>query len=201
MEQTNEMNDEAVSPVIATILMVAITVVLAGVLYVWASGLADQDADFSLLNYNVADVRDSALSDNVNDALVALTWVNGASPDGGALWRDMKVILIDANQNELECEENADNTNYNADGTAAAEADQKSPDTKCIIEEKTKAGDGIWSPEETIWIRENGVDVGGCTGDNGGQNCAVSVKVVATSADGKVTVVGGSSKSVTISPN
>ena len=30
-------NDEAVSPVIATILMVAITVVLAGVLYVWAS--------------------------------------------------------------------------------------------------------------------------------------------------------------------
>ncbi|MEE3082845.1 MAG: archaellin/type IV pilin N-terminal domain-containing protein, partial [Candidatus Thermoplasmatota archaeon] len=37
----NEMkNDEAVSPVIATILMVAITVVLAGVLYVWANSLA-----------------------------------------------------------------------------------------------------------------------------------------------------------------
>ena len=34
-------NEEAVSPVIATILMVAITVVLAGVLYVWASSLAD----------------------------------------------------------------------------------------------------------------------------------------------------------------
>ena len=33
-------NEEAVSPVIATILMVAITVVLAGVLYVWASSLA-----------------------------------------------------------------------------------------------------------------------------------------------------------------
>ena len=32
-------NEEAVSPVIATILMVAITVVLAGVLYVWASSL------------------------------------------------------------------------------------------------------------------------------------------------------------------
>ena len=32
-------NEEAVSPVIATILMVAITVVLAGVLYVWASQL------------------------------------------------------------------------------------------------------------------------------------------------------------------
>jgi len=35
-------NDEAVSPVIATILMVAITVVLAGVLYVWASSLAGE---------------------------------------------------------------------------------------------------------------------------------------------------------------
>ena len=32
-------DDEAVSPVIAVILMVAITVVLAGVLYVWVSGL------------------------------------------------------------------------------------------------------------------------------------------------------------------
>ncbi|MDE0575249.1 MAG: type IV pilin, partial [Candidatus Poseidoniales archaeon] len=33
-------NEQAVSPVIATILMVAITVVLAGVLYVWANSLA-----------------------------------------------------------------------------------------------------------------------------------------------------------------
>ena len=35
--QNENRNEEAVSPVIATILMVAITVVLAGVLYVWAS--------------------------------------------------------------------------------------------------------------------------------------------------------------------
>ena len=34
-------DDEAVSPVIATILMVAITVVLAGVLFVWANSLAE----------------------------------------------------------------------------------------------------------------------------------------------------------------
>jgi hypothetical protein len=38
-----EDNDMAVSPVIATILMVAITVVLSGVIYVWASSLADTD--------------------------------------------------------------------------------------------------------------------------------------------------------------
>ena len=37
-------DDSAVSPVIATILMVAITVVLSGVIYVWASSLANTDA-------------------------------------------------------------------------------------------------------------------------------------------------------------
>lgn len=36
-------DDAAVSPVIATILMVAITVVLSGVIYVWASSLAETD--------------------------------------------------------------------------------------------------------------------------------------------------------------
>ena len=49
------MNEEAVSPVIATILMVAITVVLAGVLYVWASQLAEgnTDGDFSMYDFEV----------------------------------------------------------------------------------------------------------------------------------------------------
>ncbi|HIF03938.1 MAG TPA: type IV pilin, partial [Candidatus Poseidoniales archaeon] len=42
----NEMkNEQAVSPVIATILMVAITVVLAGVLYVWANSLASDQPE------------------------------------------------------------------------------------------------------------------------------------------------------------
>ena len=39
-----EDDEQAVSPVIATILMVAITVVLSGVIYVWASSLADTSA-------------------------------------------------------------------------------------------------------------------------------------------------------------
>ena len=44
LENTSiEDDDMAVSPVIATILMVAITVVLSGVIYVWASSLADTD--------------------------------------------------------------------------------------------------------------------------------------------------------------
>jgi flagellin-like protein len=43
MEETMSEDESAVSPVIATILMVAITVVLSGVVYVWAAQLADQD--------------------------------------------------------------------------------------------------------------------------------------------------------------
>ena len=43
-------NDHGVSPVIAVILMVAITVVLAGVLYLWVSSLADTDKSAELLD-------------------------------------------------------------------------------------------------------------------------------------------------------
>jgi flagellin-like protein len=43
MEQKMSDDESAVSPVIATILMVAITVVLSGVVYVWAAQLADTD--------------------------------------------------------------------------------------------------------------------------------------------------------------
>jgi len=39
------MNDKAVSPVIAIILMVAITIVLAGVLWLWVSGLVSTGKD------------------------------------------------------------------------------------------------------------------------------------------------------------
>lgn len=42
-EMSIEDDETAVSPVIATILMVAITVVLSGVIYVWAASLADTD--------------------------------------------------------------------------------------------------------------------------------------------------------------
>ena len=41
MRSEMKKNEDAVSPVIAIILMVAITVVLAGVLYVWVTSLAD----------------------------------------------------------------------------------------------------------------------------------------------------------------
>jgi flagellin-like protein len=66
-------NDEAVSPVIATILMVAITVVLAGVLYVWAANLAESNTDGSLELYTFsgADAPTSA------DGALIMTMDNG----------------------------------------------------------------------------------------------------------------------------
>jgi len=50
-------DDAAVSPVIATILMVAITVVLSGVIYVWASSLADVDTKGVLrITFDIEDI-------------------------------------------------------------------------------------------------------------------------------------------------
>ena len=48
-------NEEAVSPVIAIILMVAITVVLAGVLYMWVISLADTDEGVEIMYFTVED--------------------------------------------------------------------------------------------------------------------------------------------------
>ena len=51
--------EKAVSPVIATILMVAITVVLAGVLYVWANNLASEGTDTSIGTFNTYTTEDA----------------------------------------------------------------------------------------------------------------------------------------------
>ena len=70
----NEMkNDEAVSPVIATILMVAITVVLAGVLYVWASELAGNQTEAGSLNQYKAEDHPSATTAGKTDNPVSYT--------------------------------------------------------------------------------------------------------------------------------
>ena len=79
-------NEEAVSPVIATILMVAITVVLAGVLYVWASSLAEGNTDGNLDLY-VMDAEDAAGSptDANNDTLVRVTMTQGSDINWAAI--------------------------------------------------------------------------------------------------------------------
>ena len=97
-------NDEAVSPVIATILMVAITVVLAGVLYVWAANLAESNTngDLSLYSFNGADAP--------ADAGVLVTMSQGADANFAGL--DIKVS-INGGQGT-----NCDATCYTEAGTA-----------------------------------------------------------------------------------
>ena len=82
--------EEAVSPVIATILMVAITVVLAGVLYVWASELAGNQTDFGTFNNYVAEDIRPTTSSAVNDPLLRMRFTNG--PDDLS-WSFLKVSV------------------------------------------------------------------------------------------------------------
>ena len=55
MEHRVVKNDEGVSPVIAVILMVAITVVLAAVLYVWAASFLEQGESAPIATFFVAE--------------------------------------------------------------------------------------------------------------------------------------------------
>ena len=88
-------NEEAVSPVIATILMVAITVVLAGVLYVWASSIAEGNTGDSAVFYDFA--ADGAIegepSVNTDDSLVRITMNQGQEINWAAV--SVKISIDD----------------------------------------------------------------------------------------------------------
>ncbi|MDP7445125.1 MAG: type IV pilin N-terminal domain-containing protein, partial [Candidatus Poseidoniia archaeon] len=58
MEHRIVKNDEGVSPVIAVILMVAITVVLAAVLYVWAASFLEQGESAPIATFFVQEGSD-----------------------------------------------------------------------------------------------------------------------------------------------
>ena len=92
--------EEAVSPVIATILMVAITVVLAGVLYVWASELAGNQTDFGTFNNYVAEDIRPTTSSAVNDPLLRMRFANG--PDDLS-WSFLKVSISGEDGTLSEC--------------------------------------------------------------------------------------------------
>lgn len=75
-----KMKKDAVSPVIAVILMVAITVVLAGVLYVWVTSLADtSETVATTLELKVTDAATSANGATYADGepLLAVTQTGG----------------------------------------------------------------------------------------------------------------------------
>ena len=156
-------NEEAVSPVIATILMVAITVVLAGVLYVWASSLADDSTGGGLDTYQFSD-RDAAgtMSDAGDEDLVHIAMTQGDDLS----WALLKVSIVVDGGASMTCDE-------------AADIDQ---DTTCSY---AKDSDNHWQTSEEITIKEGGSDL--CDGSDGG--CSVDVtltKVGVGNEDDKV---------------
>ena len=145
-----KLNEKAVSPVIATILMVAITVVLSGVLYVWASQLAEgnTDGDFSMYDFEVRDAGTS-LSSESGEALAYVSMVAGEDLS----WSTVVLQL-------------------SADGNAYTECTNpdKSVGAGCAVSDN---GDGSWSFGEEVTINEGTDSV--C---DGGSICSIQVKVL-----------------------
>jgi flagellin-like protein len=84
-------DDKAVSPVIAVILMVAITVVLAGVLYVWVTSLSETGEETTPTVTFKLTARD-VLNDTVTTQ--DLVYMNHQSGDN-VKWADMKFQISD----------------------------------------------------------------------------------------------------------
>ena len=130
--------EDAVSPVIATILMVAITVVLAGTLYVWAANLAESntDGDLDLYTFDSNDAAGSP-STAADDNLAITTMTQGESIG----WASLAVSV-------------------SVDGAAAVQcALPGQTDGACIVVESETNDGGVWSMGEDITIQENGVDL------------------------------------------
>jgi flagellin-like protein len=146
----NEMkNEQAVSPVIATILMVAITVVLAGVLYVWANNLAAEGTDTSMhtLNTYSADDANGGVSSGTGDNLIMMQMTGKDTLS----WTFVR-MQITVGDNVYKC--------------SIAGADP------CEITQQGGDISNSWEPGEYVLLTENGVDI--CT-DVG---CLVGISVI-----------------------
>ena len=151
------MNDEAVSPVIATILMVAITVVLAGVLYVWASSLAEGNTDGNLALYQFsAEDANGDTTDGTDDNLVRVTMTQGA-PNSGWTWASIKVMISVDNAAPVTCD------NPGATGGS------------CGLVEFGSTSDQVWSVGDGVTIVETGQDL--CAA---GTTCEIKVTITDT---------------------
>ena len=146
----NEKNEQAVSPVIATILMVAITVVLAGVLYVWANNLASEGTDTSastLNTYTAEDAADDA-SPAVDGADTLIRMQMTGKDD--LAWSFVKITLS-VGDNVYTC-------------SVAAGDD-------CAISQQAGDNDNAWEPGEYIFLSEGTEEI--CSA----QGCAVDISV------------------------
>ena len=129
--------DDAVSPVIATILMVAITVVLAGTLYVWAAGLAESNTDGTLSLY-AFDAKEApgTPTEATDDNLAIITMNQGQD----ITWAVLSVKL---------------SINGAASTTCAVPGQSGG---SCIVVDSSDEAN-IWSVGEDVTVLENGVDM------------------------------------------
>ena len=135
----NEMkNEQAVSPVIATILMVAITVVLAGVLYVWANSLAADQPESGTRNSYTATDAAAGVSAADDDTLMRITWQH-AEDDLNWAFVVMKLTVGD---NTFDCSTGADE--------------------ECSIAQDG-SDDALWETGEFLTLSENGYDLASST--------------------------------------
>ena len=136
--KNENMNDEAVSPVIATILMVAITVVLAGVLFVWASSLAEGNADGEFTTYVISADGNTAgdgPTTATDDSLVMMTMDKGSDLNWAAV--SVKISINDGAP--LTCPKDS------------------GENAQCIyVEYGTDTSDQVWSAGDGFIIYEAG---------------------------------------------
>ena len=135
IEMKNDMkNEQAVSPVIATILMVAITVVLAGVLYVWANSLAADQPESGTRNSYTADDAAASTSSATDDVLISVRWQH-AEDDLNWAFVVMKLSVGDST---YDC------------STAG--------DQECSIGQDG-SDDALWETGEFLTLSESGSDI------------------------------------------
>ena len=153
-KMNNEMNnEEAVSPVIATILMVAITVVLAGVLYVWASSLAGDSTGDTLDTYvwSATDGKSGDTNGSASEILVRVQMDGGQELNWGVV-----EITITVN------------------GDTPQSCGTDSTKQGCWYDKYQGSGDAEeWSTGEGIVISEGTDDI--CDGDGA---CFVAVNII-----------------------
>jgi|TARA_B110000263_G_scaffold227375_1_gene219646 flagellin-like protein len=136
----NEMkNEQAVSPVIATILMVAITVVLAGVLYVWANSLAADQPESGTRNSYTAEDSAASISAGTDDTLMSIRWQHAEDELNWAF----VVMKLTVGDNTFDC---------STDGTEECAIAQDGSDA------------GVWETGEFLTLSET-VDICGGAGE------------------------------------
>jgi flagellin-like protein len=132
--------DSAVSPVIAVILMVAITVVLAATVYVWVSGFTDTGDQAPSANFRHVSCDETIGTDDTgeNNVTVKLT-------SGGPLQQDdTKVILFNRTDDSQEA-----TTDPLSDSGTWATGSQK------VVSENSGTGDYVWDSALTQSLGEN----------------------------------------------